>query len=394
MKREITPSRRAFLKSAGVLGVGSTVTLAGCTSGGSGDNGGGNASSGGNAKIREKYGLPELDYELEDSLNVFQWTDYWPSGTVRIFEKAYGVSVSISNFTSNEEMFSKLKAGGTGQFDVLFPSDYMVNILASQGMIQALELGKIPNWDNLEKRWQKNAPYDPGDKRYSAPYMWGTSGTGWHTDMVGNIGDSPSWDLMWNEKYKGQMTMLNDMRETIGASLKRLGYSLNTKDQDKITEAKNELTKQKPLLKTYTSVNMAARLQNKTASPVHIWNGDAIKAYFQLVKNGSAPIEYQVPSEGGAVWMDTMTITKEAAHVNAAYAFITFILNAKIAAKIANYVSYGSPNKAAKQYIDDSLLNKDVIYPSKSTLDKLEFIENIGQATQYYSQAWTEIQNA
>ena len=404
MKRDTTPTRRSFLHATSTLGVGSVIALAGCVGSGGGNtdsgsgakanNSSGNVPSGGDASVREKYGLPELNYDIENTLNIFQWTDYWPSGTVRIFEQAYGVNVNVSNFASNEEMFNKLKAGGSGQFDLIFPSDYMVNILASQDLIQPLELGKIPTWDNLQKRWRRNASYDPSNKRYSAPYMWGTSGTGWNTNMANGISDTPSWDLMWNEQYKGQMTMLNDMRETIGASLKRLGYSLNTKDEAKIEEAKKELVKQKPLLKTYTSVNMAARLQNASASPVHIWNGDAIKAYFAMAKKGNAPIEYFVPKEGGVVWMDTMDITKEASNVNAAYAFITFVLNAKIGAKIANYVAYGSPNKAAKQYIDDSLLNMDVIYPSEATLDKLEFIENIGQATQLYSQAWTEIQNA
>ena len=415
MKQDTTATRRKFLQATGTLGVGSAIALAGCVgsgggSGGSsnGSTGGGNTSggsggtgnnssnlpSGGDASVREEYGLPELDYDLEDRLNIFQWTDYWPSETVGIFEKAYGVKVSVSNFASNEEMFNKLKAGGSGQFDLIFPSDYMVNILASQDLIQPIDKGKIPTWDNLEKRWAKNPSYDPGKKRYSAPYFWGTSGTGWNTDMVDGISDTPSWDLMWDEQYKGQMTMLNDMRETIGASLKRLGYSLNTKDEAEIKEAKEALIEQKPLLTTYSSVSRDAALQKANASPIHLWNGDAIKAYFAMAEDGEAPIEYFVPKQGGVVWMDTMDITKNASHVNAAYAFMTFLLNAKISAKVANYVAYGSPNKAAKEYIDDSLLEMKAIYPEQATMDKLEFIENVGQATQLYSQAWTEIQNA
>jgi len=409
MKRENTSNRRTFLKTTGALGVGMTVGLAGCTGGGN-DGGGtdgtttseatttgttdGGGSSKGDAAVREKWGLPELDYEVEDEINVFQWTDYWPSGTVEIFEQAYGVTANVSNYASNEEMFNKLKAGGTGQFDLIFPSDYMVNIMQDQGFLQQLDLSKVPNFDNLEQRWIDEAPYDPDPGRWSVPYQWGTSGVGWNAEMTPDIEYPFSWDVMWDEQYEGQMTMLNDMRETIGAALKRLGYSINTTDEAKIEEAKQLLIEQKPLLQTYSSVSRDAALQNQQASPVHLWSGDAFSAYWATYEDGSSPIGYRVPTEGDVVWVDTGAITKEAANPNAAYAFITFFLNAKINAKISNYVYYPTPNKAAKEYVDDAALNNPAIYPPDDVMKKLEFIKNVGQATTYYSKAWTEIQNA
>ncbi|MFB6240810.1 MAG: spermidine/putrescine ABC transporter substrate-binding protein, partial [Gemmatimonadota bacterium] len=303
------------------------------------------------------------------------------------------------NYASNEEMFNKLKAGGSGQFDVIFPSDYMVNILASQDMIQQVDKKKLPHWENLESFWVNTAPYDPDPGRYSVPYFWGTSGIAWNAEMFSeSVRESlpfASWDAMWDERFKGQMTMLNDMRETIGASLKRLGYSLNSKKESEINEAKEELIKQKKLLKTYDSVNMAENLINQNASPIHSWSGSPFQAYWELYKEGEgSPIGYRVPEEGGVVWIDTSCVTKKAKHLNAAHAFINFTLNAKMHAEIANYLYYPSPNAAAKEYINEDMLNNPRIYPPESTFESLEFIRNLGQATTAWSEAWTEIQNA
>jgi len=406
MKPEHYSNRRTFLKTTGALGVGGIAGLAGCSSGGDGDDGGNGGSDTtttaqqttqadrGDASVREEYGLPELDYALEDSLNVFQWTDYWPSGTVEIFEEAYGVTVNVSNYASNEEMFNKLKAGGSGQFDVVFPSDYMVNIMQSQDLIQSLDLAMIPHWDNLEAKWRDEAPYDPTDDRFSAPYQWGTSGVGWNTNVAPDVPDQPTWDVLWDDAYSGQITMLNDMRETIGAALKSLGYSLNSQNEAEIKEARDLLIEQKPLLLTYDSVNMADNLQNENASPIHTWSGSAFQAYWGTYSDGSSPIKYRMPEEGGVVWVDTAAVTKEAKAPNAAHAFINFFLNAKVNAKITNYVYYGTPNGAAKEYVDEAALNNEAIYPPEEVMAKLEFIKNVGDATTYWSEAWTEIQNA
>ena len=433
MEKQNSSSRRRFLKLAGAGSLGTMAGLSGCLGGGGGggsggsdggdgssgdgssDGGSGDGSSGGDggsdtdtptsssrgdASVREEYGLPELDYELEEELTVFQWADYWPLSedfnTIQVFEDAYGVSVNVSNYASNEEMFNKLKAGGSGQFDLLFPSDYMVNILADQGMIQPLNLDMIPNWSNLETKWRDEAPYDPGSERYSAPYFWGTSGVAWNANMLPEDTEYPldSWDALWNEEYSGQITMLNDMRETIGASLKRLGYSLNSESESELEEAKQALIEQKELLLTYDSVNMAENLINENASPIHSWSGSPFSAYWQLYEDGSSPIGYRVPQEGSVVWVDTATITSEAKHPNAAHAFINYVLAGQVNGNIANYVYYPSPNAAAKEYIFDSMLENERIYPPDEIMQELEFIRNLGQATSIWSEAWTEIQNA
>jgi spermidine/putrescine transport system substrate-binding protein len=260
-------------------------------------------------------------------------------------------------------------------------------------MIQALNLDQLSNFDNLSQKFRE-APYDPGEDRYSVPYQWGTSGIGWNEEMIGSDVEISSWDAMWNEEWSGTMTMLNDMRETIGAALKRLGYSLNTTDEAKINEAKDMLIEQKQLLKAYDSDNFQTNLINQQASPVHAWSGGAFQAYWETYEDGSSPIQYVVPDEGGVIWVDTGAVTTEASSPNAAHAFINYYLNAQIGARITNWTYYGSPNEAAEQHISEDILNNESIYPDSETMDQLEFIENIGQATQMYSQAWTEIQNA
>jgi spermidine/putrescine transport system substrate-binding protein len=415
-------NRRQFLKLGGAASVSVLAGLSGCSGGGSDGDGSDGGSSGdgsdggssgdgsdggstestesrGDASVREEYGLAELDYELEDTLNVFQWADYWPLSedfnTIKLFEEAYGVKVNVSNYASNEEMFNKLKAGGTGQFDVAFPSDYMVNIMGGQGMLQPLTIDKIPNWENLESKWVEQAPYDPGEQRHSAPYFWGTTGVAWNANMLGGA-DLPftSWDALWNEEFAGQIRMLDDMRETMGAALKRLGYSLNSQDEQEIQEAKEALIQQKDLLKTYSSVGMAEALINENASPIHSWSGAPFDAYWQLYQDGSSPIGYRVPEEGGVVWVDTAVLTKKAKHPNAAHAFINYVLNAQVNANIANWVYYPSPNEAAKEFILEDMLENERIYPPEEVMQSLEFIRNLGQATKAWNEAWTEVKSA
>lgn len=388
--------RREFLKKTGAASTAALAATAGCI-GGLG--GGGGGATGGNETRREELGLAELDYELDGQLNVFQWADYWPSGTVERFEDAYGVEVDVTNYASNEEMFQKLKAGGTDQFDVIFPSDYMVSVLAEQEMVQELDLSKIPHWENLEDYWVDTAPYDPGDDaRYSAPYFWGTSGIAWNADMFDEEvkGELPftSWEVLWDERFSGQMSMLNDMREAFAVALKKNGHSLNTEDESAIEQAKEDLIAQKELLATYDSVNMAENLINENFSPIHTWSGSAFSAYWELYSDGESPVNYQVPEEGGVVWVDTAAITAEAKNVDTAHAFVNFVLNAKVNADIANYVYYPTPNEAAKEHLPDSMLENERIYPDDQTFEQLEFIRNLGDATTTYDEAWTEVQNA
>lgn len=397
-RRKWYSDRRKFLRASGALAAAGMTGLAGCL----GDDDDDTDDVGDPADDDDDVGDDDDtddtddtdDNDLEDELAIFQWGDYWPDDFVSNFEDAYGVDVTVSNYASNEEMFSTLQAGGTGQYDLIFPSDYMVTILHDQGMIQPLDMDRLPNWGNLMGTFEE-APYDPGEERYSAPYQWGTSGIAWHDEMLGEDVEISSWSAMWNEEWAGQMTMLNDMRETIGAALKYLGYSLNTTDEAAIHEARDILIDQKDLLATYDSSNFSTNLINQERSPVHGWSGGIFAAYWETwEEDAGSPINYVIPEEGSVVWVDTAAITDEAASPNAAHAFINHFLEAEVGAEITNYTYYGSPNAAAEEFIFAEILEDERIYPSEETMANLEFIEDVGQATQLYDEAWTEIQAA
>jgi spermidine/putrescine-binding protein len=391
--------RRTFLKVTGSLATAGLAGMAGC-SGGNGDaetttdsdDDGGTTAEADAEALREEYNLDELDYELEDELNIFQWSDYWGEDIVPTFETVFDVDVNVSNFASNEEMFNKLKAGGTGQYDLVFPSDYMIGVMAEQGIIQELDMDKIPNSENVDSKFS-DPSYDPDPGTWSVPYQWGTSGIGWNANILGDV-ELDSWDAMWSDEYAGEITMMNDMRETIGAALKRRGYSLNTTDPAKIEEAKQDLIEQKELLLTYDSSNFEVKLINEQASPVHGWSGDIFRAYWETYEDGSSPVNYRVPTEGGVVWVDNGAVTADAPHPNAAHAFINYFSNARVAAAITNWTYFGSPNAAAEEHIYDEILNDPAIYPPDDVMDSLEYIQSVGDARSHYSEAWTEIQNA
>jgi len=392
--------RRDVLRVAGAL-VGS-AGLAGCTddvldtTGRTGTRGTVTGSTGagrGNADLRQELGLSLPDYDYGNTLRIFQWENYWPTRTVREFSDAFGVErVTVDTYTSNEELRTTLEREGLAAYDLVFPSDWMVTNLIESGMLTPLDLSKLPNWTNLADRWTDRAPYDTGSDRYSVPYQWGTTGIGWNSELIGP-GGIDSWDAMWNEAWAGQMTMLDNKRETIGAALKRLGYSLNTREESEIEEATETLVQQRDLLRGYDSGNMPSNLADGEASPVHTWNGEAFIACEQLDTEQS-PIEYTIPDEGGIVWIDTAAIPRDSPNVNTAHLFVDYFLSGRVNASITNHAKYATPNEAARTYLPDSHLNNELVFPPEEACERLEFIRSVGDAADLYQQAWDEIRNA
>ena len=349
----------------------------------------------------DQYDLELVDYadKVEDELTILQWNAYWPTYIVPNFEKLYDVNVNVSIFSSNEAMFNKLKTLGPGQVDIIFPSDFMVNIMATQDMLGFLNKDKIPNYGNLKDSFEEvNYEPDGASGTYSMPYNWGWSAMGNHKEVTGRSLE-PTWDEMFNEENKGQITMLNNMRETIGAALLRLGYSINTTDEQKIEEAKQMLIKQKKdgLVKAYDSSNVQSLLTNAEASPAHGWNGQVFGAYRNLMDdNNEAPVEFVIPEEGNVIWTDAAVMDKEAPNPNAAHAFLNYINNVKVHADITSWLIYPTILENEKEYRTDQWAFEKLegFTPTSKQLNRMEYIENVGDATKMYSEAWTEIKNA
>ena len=318
-------------------------------------------------------------------LALYNWSDYVAESTIPGFEKKTGVKVQQDFYSSNEELLAKLQAGGTG-YDVIVPSDYMVSIMQKSDVLEKLQKDKIPNMKNLDPDFV-GLSYDPKNE-YSATYQWGTTGILYNPEVVKE--DVTSWDAMWDEKYSGKIGMLNDVRETFGACLKRLGYSLNSTDQAELDEAQSELEKQKPLLRGYFASPEAGDLVvGGDLALAHLFSGDAFSAIAENDK-----LVYVIPGEGATRWTDNMAIPKGAPNPDGAHDFINYILDAKVGAELSNYTYYGCPNEAAFPMIDKEAKEDESIYPPPEVFENLEVIEDLGEATKDYERRFTEVKSA
>jgi spermidine/putrescine transport system permease protein len=316
-------------------------------------------------------------------LNVFIWSNYLPDSVIKEFEQEYRAKINVELYDSNEALLAKLQSGGAS-YDIIVPSDYMVTVLAEQGLLQELDRDRLTNFPNLDPKLT-GLPFDP-QNRYSAPYLWGTTGIGYRKDKVTEPVES--WAVMWDPKYKDRLAMLDDMREVIGASLKYMGKSLNDTDPGDIQVAASLLEQQKPLVRAYDSGGFDQLLLSGDAWVVQGYNGQIAKAM-----SDNPLIGYVIPKEGCTVAVDNMCIPKNAPHAALAVDFMNYVLRPAVAGEIANATGYSSPNLAGRAYIRPELLANRAIYPLAEDLDRCEFIRDLGQATTTYDRYWTEIKS-
>ncbi len=333
--------------------------------------------------------------DTDGDLVLYNWTEYIDPELVTAFQDEYGVSVTEDFYTSNEEMRSKLQAGAAG-YDVIVPSDYMVAILAQDELLLELNKDAIPNLGNLDETFT-GLPFDEtGD--FSVPYQWGTTGIGFTYDIGEPGEDLPAtWGLIFDPELAGQfsgdITLLDDARETLGAALKYLGYSLNTTDEDQIAEAAQLIEDTRSRLATFDSDAFDDLLVAGETRVAHGWNGDFFAAFDGASTDDYDAYEdygYFIPDEGGVAWVDNMAIVADAPHPCTAHTFINFILDAENGAALTNFNFYASPNEAANALVDPEILEDPSIYPTDETFERLEFIADLGEANALYEQAFDE----
>ncbi len=323
--------------------------------------------------------------KLAKELHVFNWSDYIDPQIYTDFEAEYGVKVIEDTFASNEDLLAKLQAGATG-YDIIVPSDYMVSIMAELDLLAEIDYDNVPNFVNIAPKF-KDPPYDPGNK-YSVPYQWGTTGIGYNSEAF----DEPpgSWAYLFDpdvaSQYAGKMSMLNDERETIGAALKYLGYSLNTTNEQELEEAKQVLIRQKEWVKTYDSEQYEDLIAANELLLAHGWSGD-----FFMAAEEDDRIWYVIHKEGAVIWADNLCIPKSSKNKYTAEVFINYLLRPEVGAKISNFTWYASPNKAAEAFIDAEILEEPAIYPPPEVMERLEWIRDVGDALPLYERIWTEI---
>jgi spermidine/putrescine transport system substrate-binding protein len=319
--------------------------------------------------------------QLAEEIFLYNWSDYLDPAIKDQFEAECGVKVTETNYDSNETLLATLQAGGA-DYDLIVPSDYMVQILIAEGMLMELDYSAIPNMQHIDEV-NLNTYFDP-DQKYTVPYFWGTSGFAVDTSVVTDYTDS--WSMLFdpNSPYCGQISMLDDQRETLGAALMYLGYSINDTDPAHLEEAKNLLIEQSKCVKAYDSDTNGDLLVAGETALAHIWTGA-----FIVAKAEKESLEYVIPKEGTTIWQDNLAIPAGAPNAYTATVFINYLSDPEIAAQNAEYIGYASPNLAAKEIIDPSLLS-ETIYPTGEMASRLQWIEDVGDAIELYDRVWTE----
>lgn len=315
------------------------------------------------------------------TLNIYNWGDYIDPDIIRDFEKEFSIRVNYEEFATNEEMLAKIQAGGTA-YDVIFPSEYMVESMIQRGLLEELNFDNLPNYKNIGDEF-KGLSYDPENK-YSVPYLWGTMGIVYNTTKVDDVVDS--WDILWNEKYSGQIIMLDSPRDTIGITLIKLGYSLNTTNPDELEEAKQELMRQKPLVRSYEVDTYKGQMIAGEAAMALAWSGDAM-----LLMSENEDLQYSIPKEGTNLWFDAMAIPTTSRNKEYAELFINFMMRPDIAARNTEYIMYSTPNVAALQYLPAEIVENEFLYPKGNIKALGEIFKDLGEFTTEYDRAWTEI---
>lgn len=322
------------------------------------------------------------------SINVYNWGEYISDGSDdslnvnQAFEELTGIKVVYSTFASNEELYAKLKGGGV-KYDVIIPSDYMIARMIAEDMLEELNLRNIPNFSKIGKKFQY-PQYDP-QNRYSVPYTWGTVGIIYNKEYVDEE-DAKSWDILWDERYLGNILMFSNSRDSFGIALKKLGYSFNTTNEEEIREAAQALKEQKPLVQAYVMDEIFDKMQGEEAVLAPYYAGDAI-----TMMENNENLGFAVPKEGTNIFTDAACIPKGAKQKEAAEMYLNFLLESQVAAANCDYIGYSTPQDEALQLLEQEVRENPVAYPADEVLDKAEAFLYLPQSVNdLYDKLWTE----
>ena len=302
------------------------------------------------------------------TLNVYNWGQYIADGSddsmeiIREFEARYPhIKVNYSTYDSNEIMYSKLSNGGI-TVDVIIPSDYMIARMISEDMLLEIDFDNVPNYQYIDENF-RNTAYDPENK-YSVPYTWGTVGILYNTKHVEEA-DVTGWELLWNEKYAGKILMFDNSRDAFGIAQLMLGYDLNTTDREELRACADKLSQQKPLVQQYVMDQVFSSMENEEAWIAPYYAGDCM-----VMMENNPDLAFYLPEEQGFnLFIDAMCIPKCCQEKEAAELFINFLCEPEIAAANIDWICYGTPVGAAKEFLDAEVVNNPVAYPGDDVLE-------------------------
>lgn len=316
---------------------------------------------------------------------VYNWGEYIDPDTITMFEEETGIKVVYDEYETNEIMYPKVEAGATA-YDVLCPSDYMIQKLIENDLLQEINFDNIPNVKNIGQQYfDQSQEFDPENK-YSVPYCFGTVGILYNKTMVDDPVDS--WSILWDEKYADNILMQDSVRDAFMVALKLKGYSMNTLDEGELNEAKQILIDQKPLVQAYVIDQVRDKMIGNEAAIGVIYSGEAI-----FTQRENADLEYVIPKEGTNVWIDSWVIPKNAPNKENAEKFIDFMCREDVALKNFEYITYSTPNDAARALIEDEdIKNSKIAFPDFSQYNNLETFHYLGaDGDALYNELWKEV---
>ncbi len=318
---------------------------------------------------------------------VYNWGEYIDPETIEMFEEETGIKVVYDEYETNEIMYPKVEAGAVS-YDVVCPSDYMIQKMIDNDLLQEINWANIPNASNIgDQYYEQSEEFDPGNK-YSVPYCWGTVGILYNKTMV----DEPidSWTVLWDEKYENNILMQDSVRDAFMVALKVNGHSMNSMDEAELQAAKDLLIEQKPLVQAYVVDQVRDKMIGGEAAIGVIYSGEAI-----YTQRENPDLEYVIPKEGTNVWIDSWCILKDAENVENAEKFIDFMCRPDIALMNFEYITYSTPNDAARELIeDDDIRNSTIAFPDLSQYSNLETFSYLGEeGDEMYNNLWKEIKS-
>lgn len=317
----------------------------------------------------------------KEKLYVFNVGDYMDMDLIKDFEEEFDCRVIYEEFASNEDLFVKIKTSKQA-YDVIFPSDYMVERLVSQDLVQKLDKDKIENYKYIDD-YYLNRDFDPNND-FSLPYMAGTVG------IVYNAEKYPEgihkWADLWDEKYERDVVLYYSQRDVLMVALKKLGYSMNTQNLAELEAAKTELIMQKPLIYGYLGDEIKDILVAEDANIGVVYSGDA-----GVIMSLNDDFKYSIPKEGTNLWIDLMAIPKSAQNPELAYEFINFLLRPDIQARNAEYLQYSTISSEAKKMLPDEIKNNPALYPPEEDLKNTEVFTDPTDVIELYDRIWTEV---
>ncbi len=315
---------------------------------------------------------------------VYNWGEYINEDVIEMFEEEYDIEVVYDEFTENEDMYPIINIGEVN-YDVVCPSDYMINRMINEGLLAELNYDNIPNIKNIDPTYLKSAEeFDPGNK-YAVPYCWGTVGILYNKTMV----DEPitSWSAIFDEKYQNEILMIDSVRDGMGIALKYLGYSMNTTEESQLEEAKELLIAQRPYVQGYFVDEVRNKMIGEEAALGVIYSGEAI-----YTQRENSDLEYVVPEEGSNVWIDGWVIPKKAQNKENAEKWINFMCREDIALMNFEEITYSTPNAAARELIEDAdIKNSTIAFPDAETLERCETYKYLGETEEVYLEKWNEM---